>query len=407
MEIRWTTMTARRGCLGRRSKCLFRGNYHNHRLVMYYLWGKREVVPVTKRMKFKVRKVAATAVAIMSAAAMMSVGGVATAAARTSAATGPWVIGYSGGYYGNASRVQIEAEVKAYAANPAIAPEIKNFIINNAGTSVAAQISAVDDMIAEHVNAILIDSNSLTGLNPAIAVAHKAGIVVVADNDLVSSPYAYDIQTIGVSFGAGLMQGLVTLLHGHGNIVEMRGIAGNATEQEEEQGMSQVLAKNPGIHVLGYTYANWDLAQAQVAMANYLSRYSASDLNGVFTGGDMEQGVINAFADAHRKFVPVSGTPENGFACQLKQYASAGLTGSMTDGHLWESAVAMKVALAVLSGKTEPHFVSLPTTTWGDAEAASKCSASAPADMVLNVSSPLLAPVQITVPEVKKYMGGA
>jgi hypothetical protein len=79
----------------------------------------------------------------------------------------------------------------------------------------------------------------------------------------------------------------------------------------------------------------------------------------------------------------------------------------MTDGHLWESAVAMKVALAVLSGKTEPHFISLPTTTWGDAEAASKCSSSAPADMVLNVTSPLLAPVQITIPEVEKYMGGA
>jgi ribose transport system substrate-binding protein len=358
-------------------------------------------------MKLKIRSFAVAAVAVVTALMMVSLGGGAASASsnhsRASATHGPWVIGYSGGYYGNASRVQIEAEVQAYAANPAIKPEIKKLIINNAGTSVAAQIAAVDAMIAEHVNAILIDSNSLTGLNPAIAAAHKAGIVVVADNDLVSSPYAYDVQTIGVQFGAGLMQGLVTSLHGKGNIVELRGIAGNATEEQEESGMSQVLEKNPGIHVLAYAYANWDDAQAQADMANLLSRYN--DIAGVFTGGDMEQGAVRAYVASHTKFVPVSGTPENGFACMLKQYKSQGLTGSMTDGHLWESALALKVALALLSGKKEPKFIPISTISWDDSQSVARCDPSAPATMVLVVTSPQLGSAQLTIAEVKKYMG--
>ena len=169
---------------------------------------------------------------VIGAALAVAAIGVATTATVASASgthrkantAGPWTIGLSNGYYGNGARVQLEAEAKAYAALPSVAPKIKKLIINNAGTSIAAQISAVDGMIAQHVDAIILDSNSLTGLNPAIAAAKKAGIVVVAANDQVSSTDVHQVQTVGQAFGATLMQGFVKLLHGKGNIVILRGL---------------------------------------------------------------------------------------------------------------------------------------------------------------------------------------
>ena len=209
-------------------------------------------VKLTRRMPAATAALALAAVAVL---AMTATG--AGASARTAKSNGPWTIGLSNGYYGNGARVQLEAEVKALAAQPAYKPLIKNIIINNAGTSVAAQISAVDQMIAQHVDAIILDSNSLTGLNPAIAAAHKAGIYVVASNDKVSSPLAYQVETVGKTFGATMMQGFVDMLNGKGNIVILRGLPGNAVDAEEAAGFHSVLKKYPNIHVLKETYGSW------------------------------------------------------------------------------------------------------------------------------------------------------
>jgi ribose transport system substrate-binding protein len=339
------------------------------------------------------------AIAVLGVSA--AVAGASSKGATHKTSSGPWVIGYSNGYYGNAARVQIEAEAKAYAALPTVAPHIKKFIFNNAGTSVSAQVAAVDQMIAQHVNAIILDSNSLTGLNPAIAAAHKAGIVVVAENDQVSSPYAYQVETVGKKFGATMMTGFVKLLHGKGNIVILRGIAGNAVDAAEASGFMGVLKKYPKIHVLNTSYPQWDDAQAQKITGDLLSRYN--NIDGVFTEGGMQQGVVRAYVAAHKKFVPGSGTDENCFACQLKQYSSQGLTGVQVGSQLWESALALKVALSVLSGKKEPHTVPGNFPAWNTQQAISHCNSKLPATLFLNVNSPGDG-INLTPQQVVKFM---
>jgi ribose transport system substrate-binding protein len=325
-------------------------------------------------MKLRSRSTVVSTVGFTVAALVLMLTGVAVnaASAYASSSPKPWVIGVSNGYYGNTARVEYQAELKAYAALPSIAPEIKKLVINNAGTSVAAQIAAVDGMIAEHVNAIILDSNSTTALNPAITAAHKAGIVVVAANDIVTSNLAYHVETVGQQFGATMASNFVALLHGHGNIVVLRGIAGNAVDAAEASGFNSVFSKNPGIKVLATVYPEWDDAQAQTDMAGLLSRYD--DINGVFTEGGMEQGVVRAYVAAHKKFVPVSGTDEDGFACQLKQYQSQGLQGVQVGTAIYAYALALKVALGALSGQTEPNLVPIHWTTWNTSQSIGQCN---------------------------------
>jgi len=291
--------------------------------------------------------------------------------------------------------------VKALAAQAPYKSLVKSIDINNAGTSVAAQISAVDQMIAQHVNAIVLDSNSLTGLNPAIAAAHKAGIPVVASNDEVSSPLAYQVQTVGTAFGATMMQAFIKLLHGKGNIVILRGLSGNAVDAAEAAGFNSVLKKYPNVHVLAEQYGQWDDGVAQKVMADLLSRYS--NINGVFTEGGMEQGVVRAFLAAHRSFVPVSGTDENGFACQLKQYKSQGLQGVQVSTAMWADAVAFKQAVALLQGKSVPHFIPGNFVVWNTAQSIAQCNSKYSPSLFLEVSAPKYG-VTLTPQEVLKYM---
>ena len=334
----------------------------------------------------KLTRKAASLGAVTAGLAMLLTGLPSSGASATTMASKPWVIGVSNGYYGNTARVEYQAELKAYAASSMVKPLIKKLIINNAGTSVAAQISAVDGMIAEHVNAIVLDSNSLTGLNPAIAAAHKDGIVVVAVNDEVTSTLAYHIETVGQQFGATMAQNFVKLLGGKGNIVVLRGIAGNAVDAAEASGFNSVFSKYPGIKVLATVYPEWDDAMAQTDMASLLSRYN--DINGVFTEGGMEQGVVRAYVAAHAKFVPVTGTDENGFACQLKQYHSQGLQGVQVGTAIYAYALALKTALGVLSGQTEPHLVPIQWETWDTAQSIQQCNPKYSAALFLQTEAP-------------------
>ena len=351
--------------------------------------------------------VVAIALATMIVVALTAVGaGASNRSAKSSlhsikVGSGPWTIGLSNGYYGNGARVQLEAEVKALAAQQPYKSLVKNVIYNNAGTSVAAQISAVDQMIAQHVNAIILDSNSVTGLNPAIAAAHKAGIPVVASNDKVSSPLAYQVETVGTSFGATMMSAFAKVLHGKGNIIILRGLAGNAVDAAEASGFHSVLKKYPNIHVLKETPGDWADSTAQKVMADLLSQYS--NIDGVFTEGGMQQGVVRAFQAAHRNFVPVSGTDENGFACQVKQFHNQGLQGVQVSTAMWADAVAFKQAVSLLQGKKVPHFIPGSFVTWNTQQSIKECNPKYSPSLFLEVSAPKYG-VTLTPEQVLKYM---
>jgi len=314
---------------------------------------------------------------------------------------GPYTIGISNGYYGNTARVQLQAEAKALAAQPKYKKLVKKLVINNAGTSVPAQISAVNQMIAQKVDAIILDSNSVTGLNPAIAAAHKAGIPVIAANDKVSSPLAYQVETVGEKFGATMMAAFARTLGGKGNIVILRGLPGNAVDAAEAKGFHSVLKKYPNIKVLKETYGQWADGPAQKVMADLLAQYD--DIDGVFTEGGMQQGVVRAFLAAHRDLVPVSGTDENGFACQVKQYNKQGLKGVQVSTALWAYAVALKQAVDILEGKKVPKFIPGTFVVWNTAQSIKQCNPKLSQSIFLQVSAPEYG-VNLTPQEVQKYM---
>jgi len=351
-----------------------------------------------------VRLTTRTVTAALLAVATAAIVAAAAAGAGDSGSTskgGPYTIGISNGYYGNTARVQLQAEAKALAAQPKYKKLVKKLVINNAGTSVPAQISAVNQMIAQKVDAIILDSNSVTGLNPAIAAAKKAGIPVIAANDKVSSPLAYQVETVGAKFGATMMEAFAKTLGGKGNIVILRGLPGNAVDAAEAKGFHSVLKKYPNIKVLKETYGQWADGPAQKVMADLLAQYD--DIDGVFTEGGMQQGVVRAFLAAHRDLVPVSGTDENGFACQVKQYNKQGLKGVQVSTALWAYAVALKQAVDILEGKKVPKFIPGTFVVWNTAQSIKQCNPKLSQSIFLQVSAPEYG-VNLTPQEVEKYM---
>lgn len=314
---------------------------------------------------------------------LTALGGVSQAA---STHKGPWVIAQSNSYYGNGARIQMKKEIEAESTTPTYKKEVKQLIINNAGNNVSAQVAAIDNMIAEHVNAILVDAASPTGLNNVIAQAHQRGIVVVSYDNLVTSPYAYKVNEPMNVYGADGIKWLVAQLHGKGNIVVLRGVAGTTDDALEWASVQKVVKAHPGIHILNVSYANWDEATAQSIMQNLLSTYH--NIDGVYTEGGEAYGVIQAYLHAHRKFVPVVGSDTNGTALMARKYAKQGLKVFQVSSDLWRSAKAFQVAMSVLEGKKVPKYIQLPVITWATAVAIKKALPSEPASFYLNVDDP-------------------
>ncbi|HEY7418744.1 MAG TPA: substrate-binding domain-containing protein, partial [Ktedonobacteraceae bacterium] len=78
--------------------------------------------------------------------------------------TGPYTIALSNSYIGNTWRVEMENEFKAACAMAPYKTLVKCSVYN-AGNDVSKQTQQMDDLISAHVNAIVIDAASPTGLN--------------------------------------------------------------------------------------------------------------------------------------------------------------------------------------------------------------------------------------------------
>lgn len=262
---------------------------------------------------------------------------------------GPYVIGLSNSFSGNSWRAEMVASFKYAAQQLKEKGILKDYIVADATGSTANQIQQIQNLIAQGVNAILIDANSATALNPVIEQAHKAGILVVSFDNTVTSPYAINVTVNQVDWGKLTGEWLAKKLDGKGNIIVLNGQAGSPVSNQRWDGAKEVLAKYPNIKILTKVNANWDQGTAQQDVANLLPSFS--DINGIWSqGGAMTLGAIYAFQAAGRPLVPMTGEANNGLLKFWYQHKStfdtiapASPTGL--------SEQALQIAVEALQGK--------------------------------------------------------
>ncbi len=262
---------------------------------------------------------------------------------------GPYVVGLSNSFSGNSWRAEMVAAFKYGAQQMEKNGTLKNYVVADATGSTANQIQQIQNLISKGVNAILIDANSETALNPVIEQAHKAGIVVVAFDNTVTSPYAINVTVDQKKWGTITGEWLAKQLNGKGNIIVLNGQAGSPVSNDRWAGAKAVFDKYPNIKILSKVNANWDQGTAQQAVANLLPSFS--NIDGIWSqGGAMTLGAIYAFQAAGRSLVPMTGEANNGLLKfwakhpNFKTIAPASPTGL--------SVQALHLAVEALQGKS-------------------------------------------------------
>jgi ribose transport system substrate-binding protein len=271
--------------------------------------------------------------------------------------SGPFTIALSNSYIGNTWRVEMENEFKA-ACNMAPYKTLVKCSVYNANNDVSQQTQQMDNIISSHVDAIVINAASPTGLNGVIQQACDAGILVVSYDNVVTAPCALKVNTDQYKFGQQLAQFIVDNLQGKGNVIMVTGVAGTHVDEERNRGADDVFKANPGIKVIARYTGQW---ASDVAERNTAAQLTSLDkIDAVWCQGGTD-GVIRAILAAKRPLpTVVAGEAENGFREDMLQYKSQGFKAMSIGQPPFLVLVSLELAAEVLQGKHPKADITIP-----------------------------------------------
>lgn len=221
---------------------------------------------------------------------------------------------------------------------------------NSAGGDVSTQASQVDQLVNQKVDAIIIVPVQADSLGPQMTSAKNAGIPVIAVNTALSDQGALAASVLpdDVAAGAQEMEMMAKKLNGTGNIVVLQGPLGSSPELDRTKGITQTLAKYPGIKMLAKDTADWKRDEAVNKTKNWLSSFG-DQLGGVVAeNDDMGLGAVQALSEAGRT-VPVVGI--DGIQDGLAAVKDGTFVGTSLQHGRVEMAEGLAVADKVIKGQ--------------------------------------------------------
>jgi ribose transport system substrate-binding protein len=238
---------------------------------------------------------------------------------------GPYRIAVANGFVGNTWRIQMIKTAKAFAEQPGIKDNIKEFKVVSTGTDVAAQLGAMEDFINQGYDAIIANVVSPEGFDRIIRLADKNNVVVVPFDNVLDTDKVMQINEDQTEMGRMSAHWLIDQSgKTSGDILEVRGLPGNSVDRDRHVGFREVMEAAPNKFNITEVVGNWDTGTSQKVTADALAVHGHFD--GVFTQGGSD-GTVRAMMDAHQPFVPMSGEGENEFRKQIAEHSKDGLKG--------------------------------------------------------------------------------
>ena len=258
----------------------------------------------------------------------------------------PLKIALSNSYIGNKWRIEMEDVFKGALQMEPYKTEVEGTWFNS-GNDVAKQSQQISNLIAERVDAILIDAASPTGLNGVIKQATDRGIVVISFDNVATAPSGLKVTTDEFHFGVLGAEWLAKAMGGKGNVIMVTGVAGTADDTERNNGADSVWKQHPDIKVVNRFTGMWDSSTAERNTAAALP--SLPKIDGIWCQGGTD-GVLKAFVSANRELPPTAGEAENGFRKFMLGYMGHKVKGISIGQPPFSSVVALELARRILKG---------------------------------------------------------
>ena len=267
-----------------------------------------------------------------------------------------FIIGMSQCNLGEPWRVQMNADIKAAAAQH---PEL-TVLYKDAQNKTPVQQAQVKEFVELGVNLIIISPKEALPLTRPVAEAMAAGIpVIVLDRKVEGDKYTCFIGADNVKIGAEAGKYMVKILGGKGTVVELKGLMTSTPGQERHKGFMEGI-KGSKIQIVFDADCAWLEPNAQREMKSALSRFPRIDA--VYGHNDPSaHGAYLATKQEGRgrekqiKFIGIDSLPHEGV-----RYVREGIL-TATFQYPTGGKDAIDNALKILNGEQVPKNITLGT----------------------------------------------
>src|SRR6201982_313282 len=211
---------------------------------------------------------------------------------------GPYKIALVNGFVGNTWRIQMVKTAKAFAEQPGIKENIKEFKVVSTGTDVAAQLGAMEDFINQGFDAIVTIAVAPDGFDRIIRLADKNNVVVVPFDNILDTDKVMMVNEDQKEMGRMSAKWLIDETGKKtGDILEVRGLPGNSVDRDRHLGFREVMEGAGNKFNITEVVGNWDTGTSQKVTADALAVHGHFD--GVFTQGGSDGTVQAMIAAKH------------------------------------------------------------------------------------------------------------
>jgi ABC-type sugar transport system substrate-binding protein len=242
------------------------------------------------------------------AAAVLAFAGLVAGCNRESSADGggDCTVAYSQGSLSGEWRVENSRDMKA-----AVEKAGCTFVQASANDDVAKQLQDVNDLLAKKPDLLVVAPVQYEPLAPVPGLAEQAGVpLIVVDRALPGKPgegqwkalITIDFVESGHKVADSVVDGL-TKRNGapKGNLVHITGTTGASPVIDEQQGIDEVLTKNPDIKIVGSCDGKYAGEPGRKCMEDFLQRFGQGQIDGVIADNDESAlGAIQAIEAAGR-----------------------------------------------------------------------------------------------------------
>ncbi|WP_214320361.1 D-ribose ABC transporter substrate-binding protein [Nonomuraea sediminis] len=251
---------------------------------------------------------------LIVATAVLAIGGLGACsspqqgAGGGSAGGGNVKVGLSISTLNNPYFVQLRAGAEAKAKELGV-----SLTTTDAQNDASQQVNQVQNFTSQGMKAVIINPVDSDAAAPAVKVANRSSIPVIAvDRAVNGAPVAQTITSDNVAGGALAADQLAKQLGGKGQVAVLQGVPGTSAARDRGAGFAAGIKKYPNIKVVAQQPADFDRTKGLDVMTNIMQ--SNPGITGVFAQNDeMALGAIKALgskAGNQVKVVGFDGTPD-------------------------------------------------------------------------------------------------
>ena len=149
------------------------------------------------------------------------------------------------------------------------------------------QVQQIDSLMNEGIDLLIVAPNQVNTISPAIDRAYDKGIpVIVFERKTSSQKYTAFISADNYEMGRVMGEYIVSRLHGRGNVLEIKGLAGSSPSIERHNGFMEAIKDEPGIKVVGSLQGDWTESTACQITKQWLTAHEGESVDLVFGAND-------------------------------------------------------------------------------------------------------------------------